>query len=118
VVVELLMVAGVLAVAPPALWLGVRGLTRRSGHYSSDVTADRVSLVLLVAVRLLTWLLVLALSAVTLVSAVGAMVRDLELPSLVPVFFVLDLLLAALVLLTFGRHAQRRPRRRANPAAR
>ncbi len=117
-VVELLMVAGVLAVAPPALWLGVHGLTRRSGHYSSDVTADRVSLVLLVAVRLLTWLLVLALSAVTLVSAVGAMVRDLELPSLVPVFFVLDLLLAALVLLTFGRHAQRRPRRRANPAAR
>ncbi len=112
------MVAGVLAVAPSALWLGLRGLTARSGHYSSDVTADRVSLVLLVAVRSLTWLLVLSLSVVTLLCAVGAMVRDLELPSLVPVFFVLDLLLAALVLLTFGRRARRRPRRRASPAVR
>ncbi|WP_336028919.1 hypothetical protein [Geodermatophilus sp. FMUSA9-8] len=116
--VELFMVAGVLAVALPALWLGLRGLTRRSGHYSSDVTADRVSLALLVAVRSLTLLLVLALSAVVLVSAVGAVVRDLELPSLVPVFFVLDLLLAALVLLTFGRRVRRRPRRPATPAAR
>ena len=112
------MVAGVLAVAVPALWLGVRGMTVRAGHYSSDVSADRVSLVLLVAVRLLTWLLVLVLSAVVLVCAVGAMVRDLELPSLVPVFFVLDLLLATLVLLTFGRRARQRPRRRATPAAR
>ena len=43
------------------------------------------------------WLRVLTLSAVVLVSAVGAMVRDLELPSLVAVFFVLDLLLATLV---------------------
>ena len=117
-VVELLMVAGVLAVAVPALWLGVGGLLHRSGHYSSDVAADRLSLVLLVAVRLVTWLLVLTLSVVTLVSAVGAMVRDLELPDLVPVFFLLDLLLAALVLLTFGRRARRRPRRRASPATR
>ena len=117
-VVELLMIAGVLGVAVPALWLGIGGLLHRSGHYSSDVAADRVSLVLLVAVRLVTWLLMLTLSLVTLVSAVGAMVRDLDLPSLVPVFFVLDLLLAALVLLTFGRRARQRPRRRANPATR
>ncbi|MGY1693766.1 hypothetical protein ACI780_02550 [Geodermatophilus sp. SYSU D00814] len=117
-VVELLMVAGVLLVALPALWLGARGLTLRSGHYSSDDSADRASLVLLVTVRLLVLLLVLALTAVTLLSAVGAVVRDLELPGLVPVFFLLDLLLATLVLLTFGRRARRRPRRRATPAAR
>jgi hypothetical protein len=118
VVLELIMVAGVVLAALPALWLGARGLTLRSGHYSSDVTADRVSLVVLVAVRLLVWLLVLVLSTVVLVCAVGAVVRDLELPDLVPVFFLLDLLLAALVLLTFGRRARQRPRRRGTPAAR
>ena len=112
------MVAGVLLVALPALWLGARGLTLRSGHYSSDVSADRASLVLLVTVRVLVLLLVFALTAVTLVSAVGAVLRDLELPGLVPVFFLLDLLLATLVLLTFGRRARRRPRRRATPATR
>ncbi|WP_448638176.1 hypothetical protein [Geodermatophilus sp. URMC 63] len=117
-VLELLMVVGVALLALPSLWLGLRGLTRRAGHYSSDVTADRVSLVLLVAVRGLTLLLVLVLSAVVLVSAVGALVRDLEMPSLVSVFFVLDLLLAVLVVLTFGRRDRRRPRRRATPAAR
>ncbi len=109
------MVAGVVLVALPALAYGVLGLTLRSGHYSSDASADRASLALLVGVRVLVLLLVLALSAVVLVSAVGAVVRDLELPSLVSVFFVLDLLLAVLVLLTFGR---RRPRRRATPAGR
>jgi len=112
------MVAGVVLAALPALWFGIRGITLRSGHYSSDASADRASLVLLVGVRTLVLLLVLLLSAVTLVSAVGAVVRDLELPSLVPVFFVLDLLLAALVMLTFGRRARRRPRRRATPATR
>jgi hypothetical protein len=50
VVLELLMVAGVLVVAVPALLRGVAGLRRRSGHYSSDVTADRISLVLPIAV--------------------------------------------------------------------
>jgi hypothetical protein len=118
VVLELLMVVGVALLALPSLWLGLLGLTRRTGHYSSDVTADRASLVLLVAVRALTLLLVLALSVVVLVSAVGALVRDLEMPSLVSVFFVLDLLLAVLVVLTFGRRDRRRPRRRATPAAR
>jgi hypothetical protein len=118
VVLELIMVVGVVLVALPALWLGFRGIAFRSGHYSSDASADRASLVLLVTVRALVLLLVLALSAVTLVSAVGAAVRDLELPGLVPVFFLLDLLLATLVLLTFGRRARRRPRRRATPAGR
>ncbi len=112
------MVAGVVLLALPALVLGARGLLRRSGHYSSDVGADRASLVLLVLMRLLTLLLMLALSAVTLVAAIGAMVRGLELPDLVSVFFVLDLLLAALVLLTFGRRDRRRVRRRATPAGR
>ena len=112
------MVAGVLVLAAPALVLGARGLLSRTGHYSSDVTADRISLVLLVTVRLLTLLLVALLSLVVLVCAVGAMLRGLEMPRLVPVFFVLDLLLAALVVLTFGRSDPRRARRRATPAAR
>jgi hypothetical protein len=118
VVLELLMVAGVLAVAAPALVRGALGLRRRTGHYSSDVTADRISLVLLVTGRTLVLLLVAVLSLVVLVSAVGAIVRDLEMPGLVSVFFVLDLLLAALVALTFGRRDRRRVRRRASPAAR
>ena len=105
-------------VALPALGLGVGGLTRRSGHYSSDVTADRISLVLLVTGRLLTLFLLGALSLVVLVSAVGAIVRDLQMPGLVSVFFVLDLLVAVLVVLTFGRRDRRRVRRRATPAAR
>ena len=112
------MVAGVLVLAVPALVRGARGLRRRSGHYSSDVTADRVSLLLLVAMRLLALLLVALLSLVVLVSAVGALLQDLEMPSLVSVFFLLDLLLAALVVLTFGRRDRRRARRRATPAGR
>ena len=110
------MIAGVLVVAVPALLRGAAGLRRRSGHYSSDVTADRISLVLLVTGRLLV--LGGALSLVVLVSAVGAIARDLQMPGLVSVFFVLDLLLAALVALTFGRRDRRRVRRRASPAAR
>ena len=77
-----------------------------------------MALVLVVAIQLLTLLLVAVLSLVVLVSAVGAIVRDLEMPGLVSVFFVLDLLLAALVALTFGRRDRRRVRRRATPAAR
>ncbi|TFV64536.1 hypothetical protein E4P41_01290 [Geodermatophilus sp. DF01-2] len=115
---ELLMVAGVLLLAVPAVVLGSGGLHRRSGHHSSDAGADRVSLVLLVSMRLLTLLLVAVLSVVVLVCAVGAIVRDLEMPSLVSVFFVLDLLLAVLVVLTFGRRDRRRARRRATPAGR
>ncbi len=110
------MVAGVLVLAVPALVRGARGLRHRRGHYSSGVTAGRVSLLLLVAMRLLTLLLIALLSLVVLVSAVGALVQDLEMPSLVSVFFLLDLLLAALVVLTFGRRDRRRVRRRATPA--
>ena len=112
------MIAGVLAVAGPALLRGAVGLRRRSGHYSSDVTADRISLVLLVTGRLLTLLLVGVLALVVLASAVGAAVRDLQMPGLVSVFFVLDLLIAVLVVLTFGRRDRRRVRRRASPAVR
>ena len=118
VVLELLMVAGVLLLAIPALVRGARGLRRRSRYYGRAVGADRVALVLVVAIQLLTLLLVAVLSLVVLVCAVGAIVRDLEMPGLVSVFFLLDLLLAALVVLTFGRPARRRVRRRATPAAR
>ena len=112
------MIIGVVLLVLPAMALGLAGLTRRSGHYSNDVGADRASLMLLVSIRALTLLLVFALSAAVLVSAVGALVRDLEMPRLVSVFFVLDLLLAVLVVLTFGRRDRRRPRRRATPGAR
>ena len=115
---KLLMIVGVVLVALPALALGVRGLMRRTGHYSADVAADRASLILLVALRSITLILVLALSAITLLSAVGALVKHVDMPSLVSVFFILDLLLASLILLTFGRRAQRPARRRASPAAR
>jgi hypothetical protein len=63
-------------------------------------------------------LLVLALTAVLLVSLIGALVRDVDLHGMVYVLFVLDLLLATLVLLTFGRRDRRRARRRATPAPR
>ena len=68
--------------------------------------------------RLLTLVLLFLLSGITLVSAVGAMIRDVDLHGLVYVFFVLDLLLATLVVLTFGRRERRPARRRATPAPR
>jgi hypothetical protein len=118
VLLKLLMVAGVVLVALPALVLGARGMLGRAGHYSSDQAADRLSLALLVGLRLITLLLVLALSALTLLAAIGAMIKSVDMPSLVSVFFILDLLLASLILLTFGRRIRRPARRRANPAAR
>jgi hypothetical protein len=63
-------------------------------------------------------LLVLALSAVLLVSTIGAVVRDVELHGMVYVLFALDLLLALLIVLSFGRRDRRPVRRRASPAAR
>jgi hypothetical protein len=117
VLVQVLIIVAVLVLPVPALVLGGRGLLRRSS-YTLLGSGDRLSYALLVVLRLLTLLLVLALSAVTLVSCVGALVRVLDLPTLVYVFFVLDLLLAALVLLTFGRRARRPARRRATPARR
>ena len=115
---KLVMIAGVALVALPALWLGVQGVGRRTGYSPAD-PADRASVVVLVVLRVLTLLLVLVLSAVVLVSAIGALLQGIELmPVLVLVFFVLDLLLAALVLLTFGRRDPRPARRRATPARR
>jgi hypothetical protein len=117
VITQALLVAGVVLIALPAWALGIRGLFRRSG-FSAAEAGDRASYAVVVGLRLLTLLLVLAFSAVTLVACVGAMIKDLDLPNLVYVFFVLDLLLAVLILLTFGRRDRRPVRRRANPAGR
>jgi len=117
VLLKVVMIAGVALVALPALWLGMRGAGRRSGYSPAD-PGDRASIVVLVVLRGFTLLLVLALSAVVLVSAIGALIKDVVMPDLVLIFFVLDLLLAALILLTFGRPDPRPARRRASPARR
>jgi hypothetical protein len=117
VLLQLLVVVGVVAFPLPALYLGAQNLLKRPG-YSVDEPADRASFLMLVSLRTLTWLLVFALSLVTLVSAVGALVRGVEMHGLVYVFFALDLLLALLILLSFGRRERRPVRRRANPAPR
>jgi hypothetical protein len=114
VVVESLLVAGVVVLPLPALVMGMRGVAQRRG-LSVD---DRASFAILLVLRIVTLLLVFALSGVVLLSAIGAMIRDLELPTLVYTFFVLDLLLAALIVLTFGRRDRRRARRPASPAPR
>jgi biotin transporter BioY len=113
-----LMVVGVLALPLPALVLGARGLPRRIGRASIDERADRMELVLLVTGRLLALLLLFALSGVTLLSCIGGLIKSLTVPSLVYVFFVADLLVAVLVVLTFGRRDRRPARRRASPARR
>ncbi|MGY1803665.1 hypothetical protein ACI78T_10320 [Blastococcus sp. SYSU D00922] len=115
--VKLLVAAGVLVLPVPALVLGARGLLKRPG-YSAEEPADRASYVLVVALRALVLLLVLALSAVVLVSTIGAAVVDVQLHGMVYVFFGLDVLLALLVVLSFGRRARRPVRRRVTPAAR
>jgi hypothetical protein len=118
VVVEALMVAGVVALPLPALALGAAGIRRRSGRSSIHERTDRVELALLVLGRLLTLLLLLALSGITLLACVGGLLRDRTLPSLVYVFFVADLLVAVLVLLTSGPRGRRPGRRSASPARR
>jgi hypothetical protein len=117
VLAKVLLLIGVALLPLPALGLGVRGVGRRRGYSSTDST-DRSTVVVLVTLRVLTMLLVLALTAVLLVSLIGALVRDVDLHGMVYVLFVLDLLLASLVLLTFGRRERRRARRRAIPAPR
>src|SRR5215210_22434 len=117
VLLKVVMIAGVALVALPALWLGIRGARRRSGYSSVD-PGDRASIVVLVVLRVLILLLMLVLSAVVLISAIGALIKDVVMPDLVLIFFVLDLLLAMLVLLTFGRRDPRPARRRASPARR
>lgn len=115
--VEWLVIAAVVVLPLPALVLGARGVLRRPG-YSPDMPGDRASIIVLVTLRLLTLLLVFALSAITLLSGIGALIKGVELHRLVYVFCILDLLLATLVVLTFGRRDRRPPHRRATPAAR
>ena len=114
---EALLIAGVLVAPLPALVLGARGMFRHRGYVTGDPN-DRASVVIMVTLRALVLLLLLAVSAITLVSCVGAWMKDVELHGLVSVFFVLDLLCAALVLLTFGWRDPRRVRPRATPAGR
>jgi hypothetical protein len=114
---EALLIAGVVLAALPALVLGARGLFRHRGYVTGDPN-DRASVVVMVTMRSVVLLLMLALSGITLVSCIGAWIKGVELHGMVYVFFVLDLLLASLVLLTFGRGEKRPARRRATPAAR
>ena len=115
--VNLLVAAGVVIFPLPALVMGARRLFKRPG-YNPDEPADRASYILLVLLRAVVLLLVFALSAVILVSTIGATIRDVELHGLVYVFFALDVLLALLIVLSFGRNDRRPVRRRASPAAR
>ena len=115
--IPVLVLAGVVLLALPALVTGCRGALRRPGLSPED-PGDRVSIVVLIVLRLLTLVLVFLLSGITLLSAVGALINRVDLHGMVYVFFVLDLLLAALIVLTFGRPERRRVRRRASPASR
>jgi hypothetical protein len=116
-VTYVLVIAAVVLLPLPALVLGSRGLLRRRG-YRPDEPGDRASLILLIGFRALALLLVFALSVLVLVSVIGAMIKRVELHPGVYVFCVLDLLLATVVVLTFGRREPRPVRRRATPAGR
>jgi heme/copper-type cytochrome/quinol oxidase subunit 1 len=116
VLVTFLVLAAVVLLPLPAVVLGARGLLRRRGY--SDEPGDRASLVLLISFRAFILLLMFALTALVLVSSIGALIKGVELHGAVYVFCVLDLLLATLVLLTFGRREPRPARRRASPAGR
>ena len=115
--VNLLIAAAVVLFPIPALILGARGLLKRPG-FNADEPADRVSYVVVVVLRAVLLLLVFVLSAVVLVSTIGATIRSVQLHGLVYVFFGLDVLLALLIVSSFGRRGRRRVRRRATPAAR
>jgi hypothetical protein len=117
VLLSLLVLAGVVLVPLPALVIGCRSALRRPG-LSPDDPSDRASIIVLISLRVLTLVLVFLLSGITMLSAVGALINRVDLHGMVYVFFVLDLLLAALVLLTFGRRERRPVRRRASSAAR
>ncbi|SCX61134.1 hypothetical protein SAMN03159343_0057 [Klenkia marina] len=114
-----LMAAGVVVLCLPALVLGARRLTRRGPRSVRSAGGSRSEFVVVLLGRTLGLLAILVLSALVLVASIGALVRDLhDVPSLVYVAFVLDLLLAALVVLTSGGSRRPRARRRASPAAR
>ena len=117
VLVKVLLIVGVVLLPLPALWLGVRGVGHHKGYSAAD-SHDRSTVMVLVTLRVLSLFLVFALSAVVLVSCIGALIKDVVMPDLVLIFFVLDLLLATLVLLTFGRRDRRPGRRRGSPARR
>jgi hypothetical protein len=117
VLVNLLIAAGVVLFPIPALVLGARGVLKRPG-FNPDEPADRASYIVVVVLRCLLLLLVLALSVVILISTIGASVRHVQLHGLVYVFFALDVLLALVIVFSFGRRDRRRVRRRATPAAR
>src|SRR6476469_5457882 len=112
VLVNLLIAAAVVLFPIPALILGARGLLKRPG-FNPDEPADRLSYVVVVVLRVVLLVLVFALSAVILVSTIGASIRHVQLHGLVYVFFVLDVLLALVVWFTFARRGRRRVRRRA-----
>jgi hypothetical protein len=116
VLVSLLIAVAVVLFPIPALVLGARGLLKRPG-FNPDEPADRVSYIVVIVLRCLLLLLVFALSAVVLVSTIGATVKDVPLHGLVYVFFGLDVLLSLVVAFSFGRRDRRRVRRRATPAA-
>jgi hypothetical protein len=117
VLVNLLIAAAVVVFPIPALILGARGLLKRPG-YSADEPADRLSYIVVVVLRVVLLVLVFALSAVILVSTIGASVKHIPLHGLVYVFFGLDVLLALVVWFTFAHRGRRRVRRRVTPAAR
>jgi hypothetical protein len=117
VLLKLLVAAGVVAFPLPALALGARGLFKRPG-YSPDEPADRASYILLVSLRVLVLLVVLTLSVVILVSTIGSAIKPVDLHGMVYVLFGLDVLLALLIVLSFGRRERRPVRRRASPATR
>ena len=117
VLIKLLVAAGVVLFPLPALVLGGRGLFKQPG-YSRDEPADRASHILIVTLRALVLLMVFALSAVVLVSTIGAAIKNVPLHGMVYVLFGLDLLLAVLIVLSFGRRDRRPARRRVTPAAR
>ena len=115
--VELLVAAGVVLFPLPVLAMGARGLLRRPG-YRPDEPGDRLTYALVLTARSLALLLLFTISALVLGSTIGAAIKDVQLHGLVYVFFGLDLLLALVVLLSFGRLDRRRVRRRVSPAAR
>ena len=115
--VDLLIAVGVVLFPVPALILGARGLLKRPG-FNPDEPADRLSYVVVVVLRVVLLVLVFALSAVILVSTIGASIRHVQLHGLVYVFFGLDVILSMVVWFTFARRGPRRVRRRVTPAAR
>lgn len=114
---QLLVAAAVVLLPLPSLALGVRNVSRIPGFAPGD-PGDRTSVVVIVSLRVVALLLVFLLSAVCLVSAIGSLIKGIELHGLVYVFCILDLLLALLIVLSFGRRELRREHRSARPARR